>query len=91
MLAYVDISYLTLKFFLNLIKTMNLIYPGRNMMNLYCGFHPFLLHPLLRITQMAMIILTVILSVDRFIVVFYPYQIYRHQIQDQMICLKIML
>ena len=87
MLAYVDISYLTLKFFLNLIKTFNSIYPGRNMMNLYCGFHPFLLHPLLKITQMAMIILTVILSVDRFIVVFYPYQIYR-QIQVPMTCSK---
>ena len=80
MLAYVDISYLTLKFILTLIKTFNSVYPGQNMMNLYCGFHPFLLHPLLKITQMAMIILTVILSVDRFIVVFYPYHIYR-QIQ----------
>ena len=80
MLAYVDISYLTLKFILTLIKTLNSIYPGRNMMNLYCGFHPFLLHPLLKITQMAMILITVILSVDRFIVVFYPYHIYR-QIQ----------
>ena len=87
MLAYVDISYLTLKFFLNLIKILNSIYPGRNMMNIYCGFHPFLLHPLLKITQMAMIILTVILSVDRFIVVFYPYQIYR-QIQVSMTCSK---
>ena len=80
MLAYVDISYLTLKFILTLLKILNSIYPGQNMMNLYCGFHPFLFHPLLRITQMAMIILTVILSVDRFIVVFYPYHIYR-QIQ----------
>ena len=78
MLAYVDISYLTLKFITTLIKIFNSTYPHQNMMNLYCGFHPFFFHPLLKITQMAMIIITVILSVDRFIVVFYPYHIYRH-------------
>ena len=77
MLAYVDISYLTPKFILTFIRTLNSLYPGRNLMNVYCGLHPFFFHPLLKITQMAMIIITVILSVDRFIVVFYPYHIYR--------------
>ena len=80
MLAFVDITYLTLKFIFTMSKILDSAFPGRNMGNFWYKFHPFFFHPLLKITQMAMIILTVILSVDRFIVVFYPYHIYR-QIQ----------
>ena len=78
MLAYVDITYLSLKFVFTLSKTLNSAYPGRNLRNVWFRFHPLFFHPILKISQMAMIIITVILSVDRFIVIFYPYRIYRH-------------
>ena len=77
MLAYVDITYLSLKFVFTLSKTLNSAYPGRNLRNVWFRFHPLFFHPILKISQMAMIIITVILSVDRFIVIFYPYRIYR--------------
>ena len=78
MLAFADITYLTLKFIFTLSKILDAAFPARNLRNTWYRFHPLFFHPLLKIAQMATIIITVILSVDRFIVIFYPYRIYRY-------------
>ena len=78
MLAFADITYLTLKFIFTLSKILDAAFPGRNLRNTWYRYHPLFFHPLLKIAQMATIIITVILSVDRFIVIFYPYRIYRY-------------
>ena len=52
--------------------------PGRHLLNLYSALFPYFLHPFLKILQLAGVTITVILSVDRYIVVFHPYHIYRH-------------
>ena len=75
-LAYVDISYLTLCLIEVLIMTFDSFYPSRNLMNLYLILYPFLIHPGKHIFQTAQIILTVIFSLDRYIAVFYPYMVY---------------
>ena len=46
-------------------------------MNLYYYLYPHFFHPILKIIQMCQVIITVILSIDRYVVVFYPYIIYR--------------
>ena len=91
MLAFVDITYLTLKFIFTMSKILDSAFPGRNMGNFWYKFHPFFFHPLLKITQMAMIIITVILSVDRFIVIFYPYRIYRQALTVTAVTLILLL
>ena len=75
-LAFVDISYLTLCLVEVLIKKFDEGYPGRNLMNFYLILFPFVFHPGKQILQTSTIILTVIFSLDRYIAVFYPYMIY---------------
>ena len=55
----------------------NIAYPGQNIMNFYYAYQPYFFHPFMKSSQMAVVILTVILSMDRYVVVFYPYLIYR--------------
>ena len=71
------LSYLTLKAVLVLIVELDKAY-GDNIINLHCALYPYFFHPFLKIFQMAIVIITVILSIDRYVVVFYPYRIYRH-------------
>ena len=71
------LSYLTLKAVLVLIVEWDKAY-GDNIINLHCALYPYFFHPFLKIFQMAIVIITVILSIDRYVVVFYPYRIYRH-------------
>jgi hypothetical protein len=77
-LAYVDIIYLSLSLFEFFIIMFADIYSERihNLSNLYIMLFPYLLHPGHQITQTAMIILTVVFSLDRYIAVFYPYMVY---------------
>ena len=52
-------------------------YEEENLLNLYHALYPYLIHPFHKIVQMCQVIITVILSIDRYVVVFYPYIIYR--------------
>ena len=55
---------------------------GQNFYNIYNVLHPYVIHPFLKIFQMSMVIITVILSIDRYVVVFYPYIIYRNLLEN---------
>ena len=53
------------------------LYKDQNIMNLHNAYYALFFHPFSKISQMAVVVLTVILSIDRYVVVFYPYIIYR--------------
>ena len=55
------------------IKCLDLYYPQQNLINLYNYLSPYMLHPLYKILQLVTVLITMILSIDRYIVVFYPY------------------
>ena len=69
-------SYLTLKLIPAIIMELDKIYED-NIRNLHYALYPHFYHPFLEIILMAIVILTVILSIDRYVAVFYPFRIYR--------------
>ena len=78
-IAYKSIfSYLTIKLFVVIVNVILFYNKGQNLDNLHNRLDPYIIHPFLKIFQMAMVIIIVILSIDRYVVVFYPYVIYRN-------------
>ena len=75
-------SYLTLKVIPAIIMELDKIY-GDNIRNLHYALYPHFYHPLLESVLMAIVIITVILSVDRYVAVFYPFRIYRLKCDEQ--------
>ena len=58
-------------------KEFDVKYKDQNVMNFWNAYNALFFHPFAKISQLAVTILTVILSIDRYIVIFYPYIIYR--------------
>ena len=87
-IAYKSIfSYLTIKLFVVIVNVILFYNKGQNLDNLHNRLDPYIIHPFLKIFQMAMVIIIIILSIDRYVVVFYPYIIYRKSLEN-VICEK---
>ena len=59
-----------------------------NIRNFHYAAYPYFYHPSLEMIQMAIVIITVILSVDRYVAVFYPFRIYRQSTKES-VCVVI--
>ena len=75
---YILFSYLTIKLFMVIVYVIQLYNKGQNFYNIHNALYPYIIHPFLKIFHMSTVIITVILSIDRYVVVFYPYVIYRN-------------
>lgn len=78
-LAYIDICYVTIDLVHISIKIWASADPLRGLDTFYSVFYPRFFHPWPQVFQTAMVLLTVIFSLDRYIAVFHPYLVYTGQ------------